>query len=97
MTREDFMFTVGYDGDSAVVDMKAKKKYSKMTTMELLEAGFFKPALCSAIYSENPEELNAVLEKYSSFTDKKIDNVEQLKLVIGIQKIPKEIKEIVQI
>jgi len=97
MTREDFMFTVGYDGDSAVVDMKAKKKYSKMTTMELLEAGFFKPALCSAIYSENPEELNAVLEKYNSFTDKKIDNVEQLKLVIGIQKIPKEIKEIVQI
>jgi len=97
MTREDFIFTVGYDGDTAVVDKKAKRMFSKMTTMELLEAGFFKPALCSAIYSEDPGELNAILEKYNSLTDKKIDNVEQLKLVIGIQKMPKEIKEIAQI
>ena len=97
MTRADFIFTVGYDGNAAVVDRKAKSRYSKMTTMELLDAGFFKPALCSAIYSENQDELNAVLEKYNSFAEKKIDNVEQLKLVIGIQKMPKEIVEIVQI
>jgi len=97
MTREDFIFTVGYDGNTAVVDKKAKSKYSQKTTMELLEAGFFKPALCSAIYSENQDELNAVLERYNSFTEKKIDNIEQLKLVIGIQKMPKEIIEIVQI
>ena len=97
MTREDFIFTVGYDGDAAVVDKKAKGKYSKMTTIELLNEGFFKPALCSAIFSENPDELNTVLETYNSFTEKKIDNIEQLKLVLGIQKIPKEIVKIVQI
>ena len=97
MRREDFLFTVGYDGDSAVVDKKAKRKYSKMTTMELMNEGFFKPALCSAIYSENPDELNAVLEKYNSLTEKKIETVDQLKLVLGIQKMPQEIEEIIQI
>jgi len=97
MTKEDFMFTVGYDGNKAIVDKKAKRRYSKKKTIELLEAGLFKPALCSAIYSDNTDELNAVLEKYNSFTDKKIDTIEQLKLVIGIQKVPKEIMQIVQI
>ncbi len=97
MTREDFIFTVGYDGNAAVVDKKAKKKYSRLSTMELLNAGFFKPALCSAIYSNNPNELNSVLEKYNSLAEKKIDSVEQLKLVLGIQKVPEEITETVQI
>ena len=97
MKREDYIFTVGYDGDSAVVDKKTKRKYSKMTTMELFDAGFYKPALCSAIYSENPDELNAVLEKYNSLTEKKIDSVDQLKLVLGIQKLPKEVVVTVQI
>ena len=97
MTREDFIFTVGYDGDAAIVDKKARKRYSKMTTIELFDAGFFKPALCSAIYSENPDELNAIFEKYNSLTDKKIESVEQLKLVLGIQKMPEEIAETVQI
>ncbi|MCL2792188.1 MAG: hypothetical protein FWD87_03780 [Spirochaetaceae bacterium] len=95
MRREDFIFTVGYDGNTAIVDSKARRRYSRLTTMQLLEAGFFKPALCSAIYSENPDELSAVLEKYNSFAEKKIDSVEQLKLVIGIQKVPKEIRQIV--
>ncbi|MCL2294802.1 MAG: hypothetical protein FWC36_08055 [Spirochaetes bacterium] len=97
MTREDFISTIGYDGDSALVDRKARRKYSGMTTIELVEAGFFKPALCSAIYSENPDELNAVLEKYNSLTEKKIDTAEQLKLVLGIQRMPEEITKTVVI
>ena len=75
MTREDFIFTVGYDGNSAIVDKKTKRKCSKMTTMELFDAGFFKPALCSAIYSENPDELNSVLEKYNSIAESKIQQI----------------------
>ncbi len=97
MKREDFIFTIGYDGDSAVVDSKAKKKYSSYTTAQLLEEGFFKPALCSAIYSKNNEEFKAVLEKYNLSTDKPLVSIDQLKLVLGVHRLPDEITKTVQI
>lgn len=97
MNREDFIFTTGYDGNAAVVDSRAKKQYGKLSTNELLEAGLFKPALCSAIFSKNDDEIKAVLEKYNSFTDKKLENEAQLKLVLGVQRLPEEITATVQI
>jgi len=38
-TREDFLFTIGYDGESAVVDGKAKAAYGKSGTMDLARKG----------------------------------------------------------
>lgn len=97
MTREDFIFTTGYDGDSAVVDRISKSRYGKLTTEELLEKGFFKPALCSAIYSNNDKELEKVLESYNFRTEFKVETIEQLKLVLGVHRIPEEITKTVQI
>ena len=97
MKREDFIFTIGYDGDSAVVDSRAKKKYGSRRTAQLLEEGFFKPALCSAIYSGNDEELKTVLEKYNLLADKPLAGIEQLKLVLGVHRLPDEITKTVQI
>ena len=30
MTREEFIFTIGYDGDNAVVDKKSAQEYGKL-------------------------------------------------------------------
>lgn len=97
MTREDFIFTTGYDGDSAVVDSSARKKYGILSTAELLDKGFFKPALCSAIYSGSESELLTVLEKYNELSGIKVESAEQLKLVLGVQRFPDEITKTVQI
>ncbi len=97
MNREDFIFTTGYDGDRAVVDSNAKKQYGKLSTGELLEAGLFKPALCSAIYSKDEKEIEAVLERYNSMTEKKVESVDRLKLVLGVHRFPDEIKNTEQI
>lgn len=97
MTREDFVFTIGYDGDNAVVDSKTKKKYKLLSTLELAEKGFFKPALSSAIFSGQDSEIDIVLEKYNKIAEKKVENREQLKLVLGVHRLPKEISKTVQI
>ena len=65
LSRESFIFTIGYDGPAAVVDKQASKKYGKLTTEELARKGLFRPAYSSAVYSKNPEEPELVLEAYN--------------------------------
>jgi transcription initiation factor TFIIIB Brf1 subunit/transcription initiation factor TFIIB len=64
LPREDFVFTIGYDGPAAVVDNQAKKKYGKLSTRELAEKGLFRAAYTSALFSKNEDELKFVLETY---------------------------------
>jgi len=65
LSREDFVFTIGYDGPAAVVDSQAKKYYGSLSTKELAEKGLFRAAYSSAIYSKNREELQAVVDIYN--------------------------------
>ena len=65
LSREDFVFTIGYDGPAAVVDNQAKKKYGKLSTRELAEKGLFRAAYSSALYSKDPGELQFVAETYN--------------------------------
>ena len=69
LAREDFVFTIGYDGPTAVVDNQAKKKYGKLSTHELAEKGLFRAAYSSAVFSKNPDELKLVADAYN-----KLDN-----------------------
>ena len=65
LAREDFVFTIGYDGPAAVVDNQAKKKFAKLSTRELAEKGLFRAAYSSALYSKDPEELRFVVEAFN--------------------------------
>ena len=64
LSREDFVFTVGYDGPAAVVDTHAKRKYGRLSTRELAEKGLFRAAYSSAVYSKDPQEQRFVAEAY---------------------------------
>ena len=68
LPREDFIFTIGYDGPSAVVDKQAKRKYAKLSTRELAEKGLFRAAYSSAVYSGNQAEFQMVAETYRRLT-----------------------------
>jgi hypothetical protein len=64
LSREDFIFTIGYDGPVAVVDGQAKRSYGKLSTRELAEKGFFRAAYASAVYSKDPSDMEAVAAAY---------------------------------
>ncbi|MDR0502727.1 MAG: hypothetical protein LBH16_05335 [Treponema sp.] len=72
LSRDDFVFTIGYDGPSAIVDGQAKKRYSSLSTKELAEKGLFRAAYSSAIWSKNPEELKTVVEVYNRISGSSI-------------------------
>ncbi|MDR2484719.1 MAG: hypothetical protein LBD55_04930 [Treponema sp.] len=65
LSREDFIFTIGYDGPAAVVDSQAKRRYGSLSTGELAEKGLFRAAYSSAIYAKNQEELKSVVDIYN--------------------------------
>jgi hypothetical protein len=65
ISREDFVFCIGYDGDTAIVDAKAKKEFGRLSTMELAEKGLYRAAFASALYSEKPEEMQSFIEFFN--------------------------------
>jgi hypothetical protein len=65
LSREDFVFTIGYDGPAAVVDGQARKRFGSLSTRELAEKGLFRAAYSSAVYSKDPAEIEAVIEIYN--------------------------------
>jgi hypothetical protein len=65
LSREDFVFTIGYDGPSAVVDGQAKRRYGGLSTGELAARGLFRAAYSSALYSKEKAELEAVVAAYN--------------------------------
>jgi hypothetical protein len=65
LSREDFVFTIGYDGPSAVVDGQAKRRFGSLSTRDLAEKGLFRAAYSSAVYSKDPAEIDAVMEIYN--------------------------------
>ena len=68
LSREDFIFTIGYDGPAAVIDGQAKRKYSKLSTAELAKKGLFRAAYSSAIWSKDSKEIESVAEIYNKTT-----------------------------
>jgi hypothetical protein len=75
LPREDFVFTIGYDGPTAVVDNQAKKKYGKFSTRELAEKGLFRAAYSSAVFSGDDEEFKFVAEAYGRLGGHKSDSL----------------------
>ncbi len=92
--RKDFMFTIGYDGNVAIVDSKSKREYGHLGTEELAGIGLFKPALCSALYEDDEQALRRVLELYNKKTDRELPSVEHLKRTFGVFEVPDNISKV---
>jgi len=65
LTREEFIFTIGYDGPAAVIDGQAKRRYGNLSTRELAEKGLFRAAYSSAIWSKDKKEIETLVEIYN--------------------------------
>lgn len=113
ISRADFVFTIGYEGDVAVVDGALKKRYGSLSTEQLVQQGLFKQALCSAIYeaqgpgsaapgptgelAEVPAPLQRVLEAYNQKADRKVGTLEQLKRLFGVFEVPEGLSRVMVI
>lgn len=65
ISREDAVAAIGFDGNSALVDSALKKQCSGMNTLELANAGYYRAAAASALYSGKEGELEEVAAIYN--------------------------------
>ena len=84
LSREEFIFTIGYDGPAAVIDGQTKKRYGSLSTRELAEKGFFRAAYASAIWSKDPKDLEAVVEIYNRVSGSSLKSDSPLDRLFGV-------------
>ena len=86
MQRDDFIFTIGYEGSTAIVDKALRTKYGRFTSIQLYEKGLLKPAVASAIYeknSGNDSDLVQLLERLRADLGEEMDE-QKLRRIYGI-------------
>ena len=84
ISREDFIFTIGYDGDRAIVDGKAKREYGKLGTMELAEEGLYRAAFSSALYSKNEAEMKEFIDFFNIKAGTTFKTAEEVRRLFGV-------------
>jgi hypothetical protein len=84
IARDDFVFCIGYDGDTAIVDGKAKKEFSRLSTMELAEQGLYRAAFASAVYSKKPEEMKTFIDFFNKKAGTTFMEPGQLSKLFGV-------------
>lgn len=84
ISRDDFVFCIGYDGDTAIVDGRAKKEFSRLSTAELAEKGLYRAAFASALYSKKPEEMRSFIDLFNKKADTQYTDPSQLSRLFGV-------------
>ncbi len=87
MTRNAFVFCIGYNGGTAIVDRKLEAKYGRLGTRELFAAGMFKTAVASAIFAKSDEDLEWIRQEYSRLVGKDLRTVDALKRTVGVGEV----------
>lgn len=84
ISRDDFVFTIGFDGALAVVDGKAKKEYGKLSTMQLAEKGLYRAAFSAALYSGKQDEMTAFIDYFNAKAGTQYTAQAQLSRLFGV-------------
>jgi hypothetical protein len=84
LKREEFVFTIGYDGPAAVIDGQAKRRYGSLPTKELAEKGLFRAAYSSAIWSKDPKDIETVVEVYNRISGSSLKPDSPLDRLFGV-------------
>lgn len=94
MKRIDFMFAIGYQGVSAIVDKRAKNQYGKLSGKDLAEKGLFKTAFCSALYDNDAAGLEEIVDIYNRMSGESLSSVESMKRLLGVFEVPENILKV---
>jgi hypothetical protein len=84
LSREDFIFTIGYDGPAAVVDGQAKKRYGRLSVAELAEKGLFRAAYSAAVWSKEAAQIQTVIEIYNKICGASLTAGSSLDRLFGV-------------
>jgi hypothetical protein len=94
MRRADFVFCLGYDGSTAIVDGRLQRVHGSLGPRELAEAGLFKQALCAAIFDSDEAARAEILSRYNACTSHPVGTVADLERLYGVSGVPEGVTKV---
>ena len=91
MKREEFIFTIGYQGNTAVIDGRTRKKNSGASFRELAEKGFYKAAYCAVLDSGDEAALAEFVSLFNSRVPGRPYTSDELSRLFGVYGVPQGI------
>ncbi len=87
MTRNAFVFCIGYSGGTSIVHRKPEAKYGRSSTRELFAQGLYKAAFASGLFYKNNDDLEWIRDEYSRLSGTEHHNIEELKRAFGVSEV----------
>lgn len=94
MKIADFMFTVGYNGNEAIVNKDTEQAGQNLSATELIDKGYFKPALCDALKNDDKESIKYLIEAYNRISGSNYHSEMQIMRLFGVFAEPEEISKV---
>lgn len=94
MKQEDFMFTVGYNGNEAIVNKVTEQTGKALDAKALVDKGYFKPALCYAIKNSDKEIIQYIIDTYNKISGSHYHSEMQIMRLFGVFFEPRNISKV---
>ena len=94
MKRDDFVFTVGFQGETAIVDRKAQRRHRGSTVDQLISAGLFGPAFRAALFDDDDDAVERVRLAYNQSENADYDSRQALGRLFGVDSVPDEVSKV---
>lgn len=88
------MFTVGFNGAEAIVNKETEQTGKNLSTKELVDKGFFKPALCSALKNGDIEGIEYLRDTYNRISGSHYHTEMQIMRLFGVFAEPEDIARV---
>lgn len=94
MRRADFIFCLGFDGATAVVDGRLQRRYGSLSARELAEAGLYKQAISAAVFDNDQQSLDAILALYNRTAARPVASTTELERLYGVTGVPEALSRV---
>ncbi len=94
MKQDDFVFTVGYNGSEAIVNKETEQAGRNLSVKELVDKGLYKPALSKALFNNDSDGIQYLINKYNEISGSSYHSEMQIKRLFGVYAVPEEISKV---
>ncbi|QEN04251.1 hypothetical protein EW093_05905 [Thiospirochaeta perfilievii] len=94
MKQDDFMFTVGYNGDESIVNKQTEMAGKGLSVKELVDKGLFKPALCASLMNDDKDGIKYLMDTYNKISGSNYHSEMQIMRLFGVYSVPDKITKV---
>jgi hypothetical protein len=97
MKRDDFVFSIGYQGNTALIDSRTARHYSKLSAAQLSEQGLFRAAFRMALYDDDRDSMKLVVDAYNRVSGAHLEGIDDMKRLLGVFSVPEGVTKVSRI